>query len=157
MNPFFYVIVPGKIPDLNPGKMAAQSCHAQSMLSAHIRKIDEIDETNTPPNSDLYFQDLYNEWDGGRGFGTVIVLYTFDFPDELYSQLRTAVGSTSKTNHDFCKALTFQVVDPSYPIKNWFEDTYVKRQSTMIGVFVDKDDPNAKPVIDFLSKFSLHP
>ena len=155
MNPYFYVIVPGKIPDLNPGKMAAQSCHAQSMLSAEIRTMCE---KNTPATAkDAYFCNLYDNWDGGRGFGTVIVLYTFDFPDELYSQLQTAVEYTRNTSQDFAKALTYKVVDQSYPVKTWSGEVYTKRQPTMLGVFVDKENTDAKPVIDFLSKFSLHP
>lgn len=59
-----YILMRSDLASLNPGKAAAQACHAANQC---VAEIDPRDEKKT---------DLLREWEAetGKGFGTTIVL-----------------------------------------------------------------------------------
>jgi len=125
------------IPQMNPGKLAAQACHAQALFDEQANKANDED-----------FQTAIDEWRGRNGFGITIVLAaTLEKITLMYEML------------EYSSLLPQQyriVVDPSYPITNYLGNNYVSRETTCMYLF--SADPTYDDEIDMMLKtLSLHP
>ena len=128
MKPRFYVIIPRDVPQLVPGKLAAQCCHAQSMMCEKLG--------NSP---------LYKEWSSGYGFGTVITLYSGKSMKETVESF----------DHGGIEQM-FVVEDPTYPMKNERGDSYTIAMITCFGLLVDLENPSYSNILDEIGTYKLY-
>jgi hypothetical protein len=123
-EPILYILARQDIPQMNAGKLAAQACHAQSILSELIsaRRMeiclaDDDEETtdyeaytraNHRYNNDVEIVTAYDTWLGGeRRFGTTIVL-------AVTMEAIAEIALRFDTRDSLCP---FGVVnDPTYPM-----------------------------------------
>lgn len=153
-NPVLYLI-PRPLESMNPGKMAAHVAHAATKFMCDVR-------TLIVPE----FQGLYSEWDGGRGFGTKIVLYANE--DQFWDFFHGTAGDEPNCMHGW-------VEDPTYPyevtteIKDLLDDTHTlppkynektgkwlcfREETTAMYFFGDADDPKFSAM---MRQLDLHP
>lgn len=112
-----------EVPDMNPGKGMAQACHAQSVC-AEMCKSNEIKE--------------YEHWlNQGESFGTTIVLQTsihkfYDFMETVKKDLSDEIELKKQENikDEYIVGIGGTVVDPTYPIKNWYGNFYTVPMET---------------------------
>ncbi len=136
--PVLYVLARVDLESMNPGKLAAQTCHSGSAFAKHM------DDTMPTTNHEGDQRHLYNTWknETSQGFGTVLVLGVTE------AQMNAAV--------DVAKALDFVagvVHDPSYPLRDG-DTVHFLPIDTAGYVFGDKNDPMLKAVV---GNFKLHP
>lgn len=126
MNPRLYIVVREDIADLNPGKMAAQTAHAQADFDAHV-ETQYLDDQ---------FQSAHIAWCETRNFGVTLVLSTtLDKIKEIKQRI---------AHSDY-------VVDPTYPWRNWYGKTFVTNEITCLWAFVWTEQD-----IDYLRQWPLH-
>lgn len=133
MEPILYIIMRSDIPDMNPGKLAAQAAHVASDFEHWVKHIES--------QPDQYSELLYQiaEWrKGAISCGTTICLSATK--DEILETIRIT---------DFSGGF----VDPTYPWKNWYGTLFLTEELTGSWFFVC--DENEKD-LELLKKFNLH-
>ena len=105
----FYMIGRSDIPQMNAGKLAAQSAHAASEF-----------EMDTKIISNTYIQDLVKAWRDDRKFGVTITLIGTDV------EIRELLGPMRLKGY---------VRDPSYPMFNALGDGFVAPYDTVGWIF----------------------
>lgn len=131
-----YIIMFMEVADMNPGKTAAQACHAQSLA-----------DTKLAGQSD------YEAWRSqAGGFGTTIVLEgtAGNFSEavaEMYVDNQYMAESDEYPIHHFFSV----VVDPSYPYRNYYGDLYFDAVVTCAYFFARNADDRK-----FMKPFKLH-
>lgn len=97
-NPVLYILMRSDLASMNPGKMAAQACHAANKFTGDLyRKSD-------------YMLMLFSQWQDqakGQHFGTTIVL---DVNDDL--TIRHIIDELKSSSN----VVTGIVLDETYPI-----------------------------------------
>lgn len=132
-EPRLYILVRTDIPQLNPGKLGAQAAHAGTKFMRDVLDADE--------------QALSEElavWEGDRGFGTKITLAA---TEAQINEAMVVLGNMG--------LLRGVVVDPSYPMTNYFGDHFTREELTCAYVFAPRTV--SKEALAYLRKFSLHP
>jgi peptidyl-tRNA hydrolase len=136
-QPTLYIIMRKDLPDMNPGKIAAQASHATSdfhdweyTVRLH-QGMDQVDVVN-----DLIRKiDLWKE---DRSFGRTIVLEgTLEEMKEVVRQHKPAG----------------LVTDPTYPWRNWSGEVFTSEEITCAWCFIF-DRENAPQ--ESLQKLQLH-
>ena len=133
VEPRLYIIVRTDIYDMNPGKLGAQTAHAASKFTTEVF----LNKSNKQLAS------AFNDWEGGRGFGTKITLAATESDILGLTYFANALGQANGT-----------IVDPSYPFRNYFGDVFTAEELTCGYVFVTEETP--QEVLDYLRKFPLH-
>lgn len=113
MEPLLYCIIRTDIADMNPGKAAAQAMHAQAEFQGWI-----ADQVGT-----MAFEN-YAEWKEDRTFGTTLVV--LGSMNDIERVLSANVDSGV-------------VVDPTYPIRNYYGDVFTTSDITCAWVFLTPD------------------
>ncbi len=111
-EPRLYIIARLDIPDMNPGKLAAQACHAGNDFTEYARSNSTI--------TDFEFQKTFECWKGDRTFGTTYTLESNWYDADL------AVRE--------CQHYGF-VYDPTYPFRNHYRETFVMDIETIAWCF----------------------
>lgn len=131
-----YILVRTDISQMNPGKLGAQAAHAGTQFV-----FDVIEENDDKLNADVI------NWrqQGGGGFGTKITLAATE------AEIREVIPEMAG-RYNLQVGL---VVDPTYPMLNYFKVPFTRKELTCAYVFVPFDAPRA--VLDELKAFDLHP
>ena len=102
--PVLYILMRSDLESLNKGKAVAQGSHASTMFALRSSKLLN---SESPMHADIALK--IAQWEGGRGFGTVI---TKDCRDAKHIQ--GIVDVMKQTPVAF--AMSDVMVDPSYPL-----------------------------------------
>jgi peptidyl-tRNA hydrolase len=132
-EPRLYILVRTDIPQLNPGKLGAQAAHAGTKFMRHVLT-----------SNDAVLHAELAAWEGDRGFGTKITLAATE------AQIHDAMVVLNDMG-----LLCSTVVDPSYPMTNYFGDHFTREELTCAYVFAPRTV--SKEALAYLRKFSLHP
>lgn len=125
--PRLYLIMRSDIPDMTPGKLAAQCSHVTSVFEDWGR-----DTTNGSSSEGHYYQ-----WkEQAQHFGTTIVL----------SATKANILKFLERNY-----LNDAVIDPSYPWKNYYGESFLSEEIVGTWFFAVSDID-----VEEVSKFSLH-
>jgi len=150
IEPTLYIIMRKDLPDMNPGKAMAQAAHAQAdfdlwaQTTIHrlvdLYKRDYLDQEQTDA---LNAAEAISRWRGGRNFGRTLVLQadSVELPIEADSY---GIASSVK-----------EVIDPTYPYRNWYGDTFTMNTVTCWWMFVHND--SLQEELEFVKIFPLHP
>lgn len=129
-----YILMRTDIPQMNPGKLGAQAAHAGTKFVFDVMSSD---------NEEL--KDEMTAWaEQGDGFGTKITLAATE------EQILDITNSMEQ--QDMQSGL---VVDPTYPMTNYFGDFFTRSELTCGYVFVPHTAPAS--VLEELKEFDLHP
>ncbi len=130
-----YILMRTDIPQMNPGKLGAQAAHAGTQFVFDVLASD---------NKEL--EDEMTAWaeQGGGGFGTKITLAATE------EQIRDAVSGMEQLGYQ-----VGLVVDPTYPMTNYFGKFFTRSELTCGYVFMPHTVSAA--VLDELKEFDLHP
>jgi hypothetical protein len=133
MEPILYIIMRTDIPDMNPGKLAAQAAHVASDFEHWVRHIEA--------QADQYSELLYHisEWRRGAiSCGTTICLSATE------DEINKTIDSTGFSGG---------FVDPTYPWRNYYGDLFLTEELTGAWFFIC--DENSKD-LEILKTFNLH-
>jgi peptidyl-tRNA hydrolase len=131
-----YIVVRTDIPQLNPGKLGAQAGHAATQFV--------FDTLDKQVSETMQQMDNWRQQAGG-GFGTKITLAATEAEiEEALPYLNTEFSLP-----------TGIVVDPTYPMTNYFGDFFTREELTCGYVFAPTSTPAA--ALEYLKQFSLHP
>jgi peptidyl-tRNA hydrolase len=100
-DPVLYIIMRGDMDSLNPGKAAAQACHAANAWM--FRALYCIPQPQIKP--------IIEEWLGPYGFGTTIVLQPKNFDDQDIKKMINDARANLELTVGY-------VTDESYPIRD---------------------------------------
>lgn len=129
ITPTLYIIARSDIPDMNPGKMAAQAAHANADFDAWVGRLE-----GHPGQYEVL--NYVNEWKEGRSFGRTLVLSGTQEQIKAFD----AVGS-------FCGI----TVDPTYPWRNYYGEVFLSNEITCSWAFVCDLNPEDKLQLSVLS------
>lgn len=133
MESVLYIVMRSDIPDMNPGKLAAQAAHVSSDFEMWVRSLE------AQPDQ---YGELLGEiacWrTGANSCGTTICLSATE------SEIVNAVTGTDFSDY-------FR--DPTYPWKNWYGEHFTTNEVTGAWFFVCNENPNDLAI---LKKFNLH-
>lgn len=134
MEPTLYIIMRADLPDMNPGKMAAQASHATDDFNAWQK---HVESTHLHEGADNLLVSELAVWKEDRNFGRCIVLSgTLKEMEEVVS------------TNDFAGLTT----DPTYPWRNWFGRLFLTEEITAAWCFIcDETTPS-----EALAKLKLH-
>lgn len=144
MDPKLYIVARTDIAQMNPGKLAAQCCHAQSAVA---EKMSGWASTDQYREIRLHYRDWIRQ---GDSFGTTIVLEASlslirSFFDEeegicfIYPKYYPAAGL---------------VFDPEYPFSNHYGEVCFSRELTCAYFFACDETP--ENVLEALARLPLH-
>ena len=133
MEPILYIIMRSDIPDCNPGKLAAQSCHVGSQFEMWVREL----ETQPSQYGEL-LAEIARWRNGAKTCGTTICL------SATQKEIVKAVADTELSDY-FC--------DPTYPWRNWYGEMFLTNELTGSWFFVCEQ--NEKD-LTILKQFNLH-
>lgn len=125
--PYLYILTRNDLPSCNPGKMMAQVCHAQSIISECYKEAIAFD------GSEHNLVNHYNQWKEEYNYGTTIVLETnLDNIQNIQKYF-----DVNQTNSFYSKDKCFLgiVEDPTYP---FIVDNEI---ATLINPNVQTDSP----------------
>lgn len=131
MEPTLYIFMRNDIPELNPGKCAAQAAHAQADFDYYIK-------TNT--KDDYKLDTAHLMWIHDRNFGRTLVLEVNLSELELINELFIYSGQT---------------IDPTYPWRNFYGELKLSNIVTCGWAFVYEDSDN-QTSLDVLTKLPLY-
>lgn len=131
ITPTLYIIARSDIPDMNPGKMAAQAAHANGDFDAWVARLE-----GHPGQYEVL--DYVNKWKEGRAFGRTLVLSGTQEQIKAYNAVASFSGIT---------------VDPTYPWRNYYGEVFLSNEITCAWAFVCDLNPEDK---EQLSVLSLH-
>lgn len=143
-GPRLYQLVRTDIPQMNPGKLGAQTNHAGTQFA--FESVDFDDELKSEV-LDWRNQSRKNVMANAStlgGFGTVITLAA--------TELEIKETLSNMARFGFHMGL---VVDPTYPMMNVMNESFTREELTVGYVFVPRNAP--KEALDELAKFRLHP
>jgi len=132
IEPTLYIIMRSDIPDLNPGKMAAQAAHAQADFDQWGKTLERDSEQYSALLGEI------EEWKDGRSFGRTLVL------SATGASITHLVATT-----DF-SGLT---VDPTYPWRNYYGELFLSNELTCAWAFLCNENPLDE---EKLKAFPLH-
>lgn len=118
------------VPDMNPGKTAAQAAHAAQEMTAAIATTDN-----------QFIKDQYRLWCEDRAFGTTIVLEAVT-PDII----SIVKGLGDRTYDEW--GIGDYVIDPTYPFKNYYGEVFTSSTVTCGWLFLTENTPQ-----EFTDKF----
>lgn len=127
-----YILMRTDLDSLNPGKMAAQACHAANLS---VKRMSD------------FFPEELSRWEEDRNFGTTIVLDAID--ERTIIETVTALECMPIMNGLLVTGL---LKDPTYPIRDGKVVHYVPL-ITCGWAFVETDTK----AHEYMKKFSLHP
>jgi len=130
-----YILVRTDISQLNPGKLGAQAAHAGTQFVFDVLNKNDAD-------LNVQMKDWADQ--GGGGFGTKITLAATE------AEIREVVAAMAGRN--FQAGL---VVDPTYPMLNYFKQPFTRSELTCGYVFCPPSTPGA--ALEDLKQFNLHP
>lgn len=132
-----YILVRTDIPCGNPGKLMAQAAHAGTQFVFDVLDLEG--------DHGLRMAELMHDWraEGGGGFGTKITLSATE------DQILEVVNSMEEKGIQ-----AGLVVDPTYPMTNWFGEFFTRSELTCGYVFVTPNTPQW--ILDELKEFDLH-
>lgn len=128
MTPILYLVVRSDLPDMNPGKLGAQTSHMTSDFHAWAYY-----------NFDLYNNEI-NLWQENRNFGTVLT------KSATYREMAD-IGILSTR---FCGFTT----DTSYPWRNWYKKLFLTSEIT--GGWFFANELMVETQIKALERLPLH-
>lgn len=129
-----YILMRTDIPQMNPGKLGAQAAHAGTQFVFDVLK-----------NGDESLRTAMAGWaEQGGGFGTKITLAATE------EQIRDAVNGMEQLGYQ-----AGLVVDPTYPMTNYFGEFFTRSELTCGYVFMPHTVSAA--VLEGLKEFDLHP
>ena len=129
ITPTLYIIARSDIPDMNPGKLAAQAAHANGEFDAWVTEL----EKNPAQHAVLKY---INEWKEGRAFGRTLVL----------SGTKEQIKAFDAVGH-YCGI----TVDPTYPWRNFYGEVFLSNEITCSWAFVCDMNPEDKLQLSVLS------
>lgn len=144
IEPTLYIFMRKDLPDMNPGKAMAQAAHAQAdfdhwahgqlVRAASLRKYEYNDQEQlqTIANADAIIH-----WRDGRNFG------------------RTLVLQADSSNYEFDGTRPYEVIDPTYPYRNWYGDAFTMNTVTCWWMFIHSG--SSQEELEFVKIFPLHP
>ena len=127
MDPKLYIIMREDLYDNSPGKMMAQSAHAQADFDAYVE---------TRYASDDAFRTAHLTWCEDRNFGVTLVLSA---TLNQMQEIRTKVKHSDLT------------VDPTYPWRNWYGKVFTSNEVTCMWAFVWEDAE-----LEYMRQYDLH-
>ena len=118
--------MPTYLKSMNHGKAIAQGSHASN---AFVHKMQN-DYDKLP---------MFTKWanETRQGFGTVLVL-GIDTKNHFETLMNTAI-SLSTTKEMSSQLVADYVTDPTYPIRDGYEETHYIEYKTCGYIFVDKE------------------
>jgi len=127
-EPTLYIVMNKEVPDMNPGKGMAQAAHAQALCFKRMNGL--------PVDSNQFTK--FAEWKlSANGFGRTLILEaTKSELDNIHSNVH----------------LSGWVLDPTYPIDNYWGHTFTRKEHTCLWAF-----PSNEKEFNYLSVFDLHP
>jgi hypothetical protein len=133
MSPKLYIIMRKDLFDNSPGKMMAQSAHAQADFSAWMRHIRQ--------DPDQYGALIaeFDTWLEDRAFGVTLTLH------EPLATIEQIIHNT-----DF----SGKTVDPTYPWRNYYGDLFVSNEVTCAWVFLCNESNPCEE--EYMRQFGLH-
>ena len=146
-EPYLYVLARSDLASMNPGKLAAQACHAANKfwLDSPVRSDKWVEE----------YEKLQAAWaDQGDGFGVTIVLDVKD--EQMIKRVVEQIITDTALNdiagvEDMSVMYAGAVHDPSYPIRDGGV-THLIPLTTCAYAFGRKCDME-----HYLGGFSLYP
>lgn len=125
-SPVLHIFMFTDVPDMNPGKGIAQGAHAASKFVYHMMK-SKYTSNKTTLEGKLW--DNFEAWaEQGDGFGTKLVREcTRKEFEEVVVKVADPMVPPREGN----------VVDTSYPARNWYGDVYISVENTCAYVFTD--------------------
>jgi hypothetical protein len=129
MSSKLYIIMRKDLFDNSPGKMMAQSAHAQAEFDAYINAQANVSDNET-------FWQAISTWREQREFGTTLVLHE---PGATMNKI-----SMNVTHWGF-------VTDPTYPYRNYYGEVFTRSEITCMWVFAYNEDE-----LEYMRQFSLH-
>jgi hypothetical protein len=137
MQPTLYIMMREDLQDNTPGKMMAQSAHAQADFDAWVERLE-------PDNILLSY---VNIWKEDRSFGrTLVVSVTLE-------QIKYFVRDIAPLQM-IGRAMSGITVDPTYPWRNFYGKVFLTNEITCAWAFACDATPQAQ--IDWLKSQSLH-
>ena len=127
-EPKLYIIMREDLWDNNPGKMMAQSAHAQAEFDAYQNSL-------VNHNSDEFWQAIA-DWREDREFGVTLVLHE---PLGVMEEICTLIKHSGIT------------VDPTYPYRNWYGKAFTRSEPTCMWAFVYTEED-----LKYMHQFDLH-
>lgn len=139
-EPVLYVLIMDQeVDSMNYGKGAAQACHAGSDFTMEMTKLIHSSTQNYMlDESHPEWREIYQEWMGNRGWGTVI---TLEFKDHIPA-LSDNVPSFKETSIKAAKDLSIihgKILDPTYPVTDG-RTTHLVPFVTCHWFFIDNAD-----------------
>jgi hypothetical protein len=107
-NPYLYILARNDLASLNPGKLAAQACHAANICQTVI-----TDGRLAGTKRGDKLAELWKTWAGDRGFGTTI---TLEVPTIVLDKIKDANGSHLFNWEDKRPVVFGVALDPGYPV-----------------------------------------
>lgn len=132
-----YILMRTDLESLNPGKMAAQACHAANLSFKRL--------VDVAPQHEI------DSWTEHRGFGTTIVLDCVDDQTILRAIEDLYPPTLHKDKMEGC-LVAGSVVDPTYPIRDGKVVHHINLM-TCGWAYVE----TGTPAHEYMKKFSLHP
>ena len=144
-NPYLYILARNDLASLNPGKLAAQACHAANICQTAI-----TDGRLAGSKRGEKLTELWKVWAGDRGFGTTI---TLEVPASFLDQIKAENGS-HLFNWEDKRPLVYGVaLDPGYPVS----DGSVTHLVPLVACGFVFGDKNTMAVKTLTSGFKLYP
>ena len=125
-EPRLYIVMREDLWDNNPGKMMAQSAHAQAEFDTYVEN----------RYTDEEFRSAHLQWCEDRNFGVTLVLSAT--LDQMH-EIRTHIIHSDIT------------VDPTYPYRNWYGKVFTRSEPTCMWAFVYTEED-----IEYMREFKLH-
>lgn len=140
-NPVLYIVARSDLASLNPGKLAAQCCHAANDFMNTLKK----EETNFPDSNSVQ---VFNKWlkeSSQHTFGTTIVLDGYNEENMKYIfDTVTSMGIDGRW-----------VMDDTYPVKDG-EVTHLLPINTCFWLFFHGEDYEEN-ALNFVKTLDLYP
>lgn len=135
-EPRLYIVMREDLWDMNPGKGMAQAAHAQALFDDYVSKYANnlyMNEVDLDPT----FINLVQDWRGDIGFGVTTVL-----------SAPLVDLENIPLNVEYCG----HTVDPTYPYRNYYKQTFTRSEVTCMWAFATTDRE-----LDYMKQWKLHP
>lgn len=139
-GPRLYLLMRTDIAQMNPGKLAAQAAHAATQF---VFDVLDQDKSDSSVQALLKEMSIWRE-QGSGGFGTKITLAATE--TQIHEKLAVMNGRFGLQ--------VGLVIDPTYPMTNYWGEPFVRKEMTGAYVFVPHTAP--REVLEELKEFELH-
>lgn len=126
MKPKLYIIMREDLYDNSPGKMMAQSAHAQADFDTYV-------ENHYTDND---FRSAHIQWCAELNFGVTLVLHE---PLLMMEEIQDFVKHSGMT------------VDPTYPYRNHYGKMFAREEVTCMWAFATTDEE-----VEYMQQYKLH-